>query len=100
MHDTGQDIVIDVQALAQVPKFKYLGTTVTNNNRMDDEINTRMANASRSFGRLKQKVWFNKDLTVKTNCAVYIAIVISALLYMFLRNGMYTRWQHTNSIDS
>ncbi len=79
--DAGQSIYINNEELASVEKFKYLGTTVMNNNKMDDEINTRMSNASISFGRLKTKVWYNKDLTFKTKCSVYRAIVLSSLLY-------------------
>ena len=52
-----------------------------NNNKMDEELNTRMSNASTSYGRLKEKVWHNKDLTFKTKCSVYRAVVLSSLLY-------------------
>lgn len=79
--ETGQPINIEDQELCNVSKFKYLGSTVMNNNKMDEEIATRMANASISYGRLKQKVWQNKDLTFKTKCSVYRAIVLSSLLY-------------------
>ena len=81
VHDTGQSIYINNEELASVNKFKYLGSTVMSNNKMDEEINTRMSNASISFGRLKSKVWYNNDLTFKTKCAVYRAIVLSSLLY-------------------
>ena len=79
--DEGQPIYIDNEQLASVHKFKYLGSTVMNNNKMDEELNTRMSNASTSYGRLKEKVWHNKDLTFKTKCSVYRAVVLSSLLY-------------------
>lgn len=52
-HDKGKEIHIDDQKLAKVSEFKYLGSTVTNNNMMDEEINTRMSNAPISHDRLK-----------------------------------------------
>ena len=52
-----------------------------NNNKMDEELDTRMSNASTSYGRLKEKVWHNKDLTFITKCSVYKAVVLSSLLY-------------------
>ena len=79
--ETGLDIEIDGLNPAKVEKFKYLGSTVCTSNKMDEELKTRLSNASTSFGRLKDKVWFNKDLTFKTKCAVYRAIVMSSLLY-------------------
>ena len=88
-HDSGDSICIDNEDLANVNKFKYLGSTVMCNNKKDEEIHTRMSNASISFGRLKTKVWYNKDLSFKTKCTVYRAI--SCLLYsMERRPGLYT----------
>ena len=64
-NDDGQSIYINNEQLASAHKFKYLGPTVMNNNKMDEELDTRMSNASTSYGRLK------KDLTFQTNCARY-----------------------------
>lgn len=82
-HDNNQSrpIYINNEELTSVHKFRYLGSTVMNNNKMDEEIKTRMSNASISYGRLKQKVWYNKDLTFQTKCSVYRAVVLSSLLY-------------------
>ena len=67
--------------LACVKEFKYLGSTVTCNNKLDTELQLRKSKASQAFGRLKERVWHNKDLNLKTKCAVYSAVVLSALLY-------------------
>ena len=48
---------------------------------MNEELDTRMSNASTSYGRLKEKVWHNKYLTFRTKCSVYRAIALSSLLY-------------------
>ena len=52
-----------------------------NNNKMDKGLDTRMSNASTSYGRLKKTVRHNKDHTFKTKCSVYRAVVLSSLLY-------------------
>ena len=53
---SGEDLVI-------VKEFKYLGSTATYNNKLDTELRLRKSKASQAFGRLKDRVWFNKDLT-------------------------------------
>ena len=60
-NDKGQSIYINNGQLASA--HKYLGSTVMNNIKMDEELDTRMSNASTSYGRLKEKVWHNKNLT-------------------------------------
>lgn len=78
---THQPIQVEGEDLATVKEFKYLGATVAFNNRLDAELQLRKSKASQAFGRLKERVWFNKDLTIKTKCAVYRAIVLATLLY-------------------
>ena len=77
----GEIIKINNQNLNKVSQFKYLGSTISNNNKLDDELRSRMAKASAMFGRLPERVWDNKHLTIKTKAAVYRAIVLSTLLY-------------------
>jgi len=81
-HDTGDPILIQDRELAEVSKFKYLGSTISNNNKLDAELEIRTSNASKAFGRLKDKVWNNKEIIIKTKCAVYKAIIIFTLLYV------------------
>ena len=81
LSDAGDDIHIDGENLAMVSRFKYLGTTDTNDNKLDTELEICMSNASKAFGRLRDHIWDNKDPTIKTKSAVYRAIVLSVLLY-------------------
>ena len=53
-HDNGQDIK-EVKVLAQVNKFKYLGSTVTNNKRTNVERGTLMSNSSKAFDGLRKQ---------------------------------------------
>lgn len=77
----GLNIRIDNQDLNRVSHFKYLGSTVSDTNKLDEELKSRMSKASSAFGRLRERVWDNKHLTIKTKAAVYRAIVLSTLLY-------------------
>ena len=81
VQDDGENINIEGTDLNKVKHFKYLGSTITNNNKLDSELQLRMSKASQTFGRLRARVWDNNDLTIKTKCAVYQAIVLSTLLY-------------------
>ena len=93
---TNKDIHIGNQQLARVSKFMYLGSTVTDNNRLDEEIKTRMATASITYGKLKQRVWHNKNLTFQTKCAVYRATEYSPHYYMEQKHGLSTKSQLIN----
>ena len=79
------DILVDGQKLNSVPEFTYLGSTVTKDGRIDAEIQKRMAKASTSFGRLRQRLWNNHHVSIRVKGkiyrAIYRAIVISTLLY-------------------
>ncbi|XP_061884956.1 uncharacterized protein LOC133635724 [Entelurus aequoreus] len=72
---------IDDKPLAIVPDFKYLGSILSENCSMDNDVQNRIRSASASFGRLRKRVYVNKDLSIRTKVAVYQAICVSTLLY-------------------
>ena len=74
-------ITIDGNALKNVDKFTYLGSCLSSANSLDDELSSRLAKASSSFGRLTDRVWNERGLKLETKIAVYRAVVLSALLY-------------------
>ena len=74
-------ITIDDYELDAVCKFTYLGSTITDNLSLDAEIDKRIGKAASSLARRTARVWTSPKLSVKTNMAVYIACVISTLLY-------------------
>ena len=75
------NININGQRLNVVDKFTYLGSTLSRNVVIDDEINTRLAKASAAFGRLGQNVWDRRGITTLTKIKVYKAVVLTTLLY-------------------
>ena len=50
-----EDIMVDGNKLNSVMEFTYLGSTISSDGCIDDEIQRRMAKASASFGRLRQE---------------------------------------------
>ena len=75
------NITINGQTLKAVDKFTYLGSTLSRNVTIDDEIDARLAKASAAFGRLQKNVWGRKGITLQTKIKVYRAIVLPTLLY-------------------
>ena len=75
------NIFVNGQRLEVVDSFVYLGSTLSRDGSLDEEINTRISKASQSFGRLEKRVWSNTDLHLKTKLDVYVSCVLSTLLY-------------------
>ena len=74
-------ISIEGKLLEEVLTFKYLGSHISANCSLDDEINYRIGQANGAYGRLRTRVFENRDLKLNTKVMVYHAVVISALLY-------------------
>ena len=75
------NIMIEDRKVEYVDCFNYLGSVVNRTSNVDDEIRNRINAASRSFWRLRERVFDNHDLSVKTKVAVYRAVVIPTMLY-------------------
>ncbi|CAH1231299.1 Hypp378 [Branchiostoma lanceolatum] len=75
------DFLIKDTTLKNVPSFTYLGSTLSVNCDITDEVQRRIGLASASFGRLASRVFLNRNLTVTTKVAVYRAVCLSILLY-------------------
>ena len=68
-------------ALNTTQQFTYLGSILSSDSDLTNEIQQRVKLASSAFGRLGNRVFFNRNLTVSTKVAVYKAICLSILLY-------------------
>jgi hypothetical protein len=62
-------------------KFKYLGGQLTENAKLDEEIQFRIQRASANFSRLYQRVWKKRHLTIKLKAQIYRTIIVPALTY-------------------
>ena len=68
-------------SLNDVHQFTYLGSILTSDCDLNNEIQQRVKLASAAFGRLSHRVFLNRNLAIATKIAVYKAICISILLY-------------------
>ena len=76
-----EGIMVDGNKLNSVLEFTYIGSTVSSTGCIDDEIQRRMAKASASFGRLRQRLWNNHYVSMRVKGKICRAIVQSTLLY-------------------
>ena len=76
-----EDMMVDGNKLNSVLEFIYLGSTMSSNECIDNEIHRRMAKGSAYFGRLRQRFWKNHHVSMRVKGKIYRAIVLSTLLY-------------------
>ena len=61
--------------------FTYLGSKISFDTSCVADVNTRIAKASAAFGALRTGVFSAKGINLKTKGKVYMALVVSILLY-------------------
>ena len=69
------------ETLEYVDKFCYLGSMISSDATLDDEINHRLSRASAAFGRLRHRLWDARGIKLATKIAVYRAAILSTLMY-------------------
>ena len=72
---------IDGTELNEVQCFRYLGSNISANCSLDDEVSFRIGRAASAYGRLRPRVFENHNLNLHTKVSVYHAVVVSTLLY-------------------
>ena len=77
----GQVIMVDRNNLDSVPEFTYIGHTLSSNGCIAAEIQRRMVNASRSFGRLRQILWNNYHISSPVKVTIYYEMLLTTLFY-------------------
>lgn len=75
------NITLGSDALTTSSNFTYLGSVITQNLSLDDELSCRIGKAATTFGRLSGRVWNNHKLTTKTKVLVFQSCILSTLLY-------------------
>ena len=79
-------------------RFTYLGSIISPSHNIDEDILNRIQAASAAFGRLRTRVFSNKNLRLHTKIAVYEAVCISTLLYGSESWTVYRR--HLKSLEA
>jgi len=64
-----------------VEKFCYLGSNVTASGSFVSELDARIGKAASTLGKLRSRVWANQHLSIHVKIRVYVACVLSMLLY-------------------
>ena len=75
------EFFIDQTKLKNVNSFKYLGSYVTNDCSMKEELTARIQATSCAFGRLRHRIFDSNDLTYLTKVKVYNQCLMSLLMY-------------------
>ena len=79
-HDATPTFMIEGE-LKNVDNFKYLGSILSSSCDLEPEVQNRIRQASASFGKLRVRVFTNRDLTINTKVRVYVPSCLSILLY-------------------
>nr|VZI45128.1 unnamed protein product [Spirometra erinaceieuropaei] len=74
-------ISVNGTQLQVVENFPYLGSTLSRNTKIDDEVANRISKASQAFGRLQSTVWKRHGLQLSTKLKMYKAVILPTLLY-------------------
>ena len=72
---------INQEPIKIVQQFTYLGSILSHTCSIDLEVQSRINRASAAFGRLRARVFSNKNLKVSTKSSVYHAVCVTTLLY-------------------
>ncbi|BHF58657.1 hypothetical protein SprV_0100161100 [Sparganum proliferum] len=85
--------------LQVVENFPYLGSTLSRNTKIDDEVANRISKASQAFGRLQSTVWNRHGLQLSTKLKMYKAVILPTQMYgvetwpIYLRCILKLSWQ-------
>nr|VZI41697.1 unnamed protein product [Spirometra erinaceieuropaei] len=74
-------ISVNGTQLLFVENFPYLGSTLSRNSKIDDEVANRISKASQVFGLLQSTVWNRHGLQLSTKLKMYKAVILLTLLY-------------------
>ncbi len=83
VRDSGdlQPVIIRGESVEVVSDFRYLGATVESHGEIINDVEERVARASRAFGALCRLVFHDGTLSLTTKRMVYRAVVLGVLLY-------------------
>ncbi|BHF84954.1 hypothetical protein SprV_1002810800 [Sparganum proliferum] len=73
--------IVNGTELQVVENFPYLGSTLSRNTKIDDEVANRISKASQAFGHLQSSVWNRHGLQLSTKLKMYKAVILPTLLY-------------------
>ena len=78
---TADDIFVSGEALKKVSTFSYLGSVISDDCTVNNDIATCLQKANKSYGALQKRLWSQRGIKVKTKIKVYKAVILITLLY-------------------
>nr|VZI20393.1 unnamed protein product [Spirometra erinaceieuropaei] len=85
------EISVNGNQLQVVENFPYLGSTLSRNTKIDDEVANRISKACQAFRRLRSTVWNRHGLQLIRKLKTYKAVILPTLLYGAETWTVYTR---------
>ena len=76
-----EDINVDETTLNPVKEITYLGSIIASDGHIKAELQKRMSKANMSFGRHRERLWNNHNVSIRVKGKIYRAIILSTLLY-------------------
>ena len=76
-----EDINVDETTLNPVKELMYFGSIIASDGYIEAELQNIMSKASMSFGRLRERLWNNHNVSIRVKGKLYRAIILSTLLY-------------------
>ena len=75
-----ETFMVHDEPLKTTESFSYLGSTVTNTNSADLEVERRIQSATNAYGALQKRLWSCHDISTKTKVKVYSVAVIRHII--------------------
>ena len=82
------EIKIKYESLVQCKDFVYLGSTISENVRLENELAYRIRKASTAFGKLQDRLWKNHHVSIQVKGKVYRAILYYHPSCMVQKHGL------------
>lgn len=74
-------IQLDGKELEQVRKYEYLGTTISMDGRIDEEIKNRISKANKIYYQINNTLIAKRELSIKAKTHLYKTIFVPTLTY-------------------
>ena len=84
-------IFVNDEPLKATDYFTYLVSTLSREANIDAEVNNILSKANSALGRLRNEVWDRRGISQETKLKVYMAVVLTVLLYACESWTVYSR---------
>jgi len=97
---TSPVVTLAGDTLTAADRFCSLGSIISCNASIGDEVNARLAKASAAFGRLTKCLWNEHGVRLSTKVAVDRAVMLTTLLFGSETNNISTAGSETGQLLS